>query len=169
MKTIWIMRHAKSDWSHAGLADIDRPLNNRGRRDAPLVGRWMGSLAKQPDLVVSSPARRARQTVALLTDAFSYTGEMRVWEDLYPGSAASSIAALQGLPQRHRHVLLVGHNPNMEELVSGLVSEGALRLKVPTATVILLAANIENWSQLAAGIAELRGMVTPKMLRRNTD
>ena len=168
MKTIWIMRHAKSDWSHPGLADFDRPLNKRGRRDAPCMGRWMRALAKQPDLIVSSPACRARQTAELVASALPYSGDILIWEDFYPGNAASSIASIRALSQEFRHVLLIGHNPNMEGLSSELVSEGALRLRIPTAALIMAVADIGRWSELSAGIAELRGMVSPKMLHRKS-
>ncbi len=166
MKNIWIMRHAKSDWSHPDLADFDRPINKRGRFDAPLMGQWMGTLAHRPDLIVSSPARRARQTAELVAKALPFSEELQFWEDLYPGSAEITIAAIRELSEELKSILIIGHNPNMEALASTLTAGGALRLKVPTAAVIMLTADIGSWAALSDERAELQGMVTPKMLRR---
>ena len=168
MKSIWIMRHAKSDWSHGDLSDFDRPLNKRGLHDAPAMGRWMGTLAKTPDLIVSSPAHRARKTAELVAQALPFSGELRFWEDLYPGNAASTITALRGTDERFHHILLIGHNPNMEGLVSTLAAGGSLRLRVPTAAVIMLVANIGSWAELSPDIGELHGMITPKLLRQDS-
>ena len=128
MKNIWIMRHAKSDWSHPDLTDFDRPINKRGRYDAPLMGQWMGTLSHRPDLIVSSPARRAKQTAELVAKALPFSEELRFWEDLYPGSAATTIAAIRELSEELQSILIIGHNPNMEDagrgLRDGLINQG---------------------------------------------
>ena len=164
MKTLWIMRHAKSDQADGSLADIDRPLNRRGDRDAPELGRWMKKHGGPPQLVACSPALRARQTAELVVRGCGYPGSPVVWEHLYPGSPDSTLQALRGLDDGLDHVLLVGHNPHCEDLVSALTAGGRLALRLPTATVALIACPCDRWGDLAWGDARLEGLVSPKTL-----
>jgi phosphohistidine phosphatase len=174
LKRIWIMRHAKSDWSSPELSDFERPLNKRGKRNAPSMGKWMRKTGQSPDLIVSSPAERARQTVQLVCRQLGaavsgsagggYEGAIEWWEEMYPGIVQQTIEHLKNLGADAKHVLLVGHNPHMERLVSALVSEGSLRVRLPTASIAVLHSDIENWQELEPATTELRGLVTPRLL-----
>lgn len=164
MKMIRIMRHAKSDWSRPSLRDVDRPLNKRGRRDAPRMGRWMREHGSTPGLVVSSPALRARETAEAVCAAMGYEGEVRFRGELYPGSVRTTFEVLASLPPDVDHVLLIGHNPHLESLVSALAAGGRLQLKLPTAAVALLECDVERWAGAGERSAVLRGLVTPKQL-----
>ena len=121
MKTILFLRHAKSDWSDPGQADFDRPLTKRGLEDAPRMGQALHLLQCVPDVILSSPATRAKQTTELLVRACGYGASIH-WEDsFYGGISHDLITAMQRLPDTLERPLLVGHNPCLEETVSALL------------------------------------------------
>jgi phosphohistidine phosphatase len=111
-----VLRHAKSDWS-GGVADHDRPLAGRGRREAALAGRWLGQNAADIDLVVCSSAKRARQTWKLVAKQLDNVPPSRVDDRLYAASVRGLLAVVRKLPDSARAVLLIGHNPGLEELI----------------------------------------------------
>ena len=114
MKTILILRHAKSDWSDPELVDFERPLAKRGLTDAPQMGEILALFEVRPDKILSSPARRARQTAELVAQSCGYHKSIQ-WEDsFYGGSSAHLIAALQNLSDKVERPLLIGHNPTLE-------------------------------------------------------
>jgi phosphohistidine phosphatase len=153
VKRLLLMRHAKSDWTDAVLEDHDRPLNDRGRRDAPRMGRLLAAEGLVPDLVVCSTAVRARQTLEGLA-AGGGLGEAAVVHEasLYlasPGTilavARAAVGDAGGEPER---VLLIGHNPGMEELASRLAGRF---VRFPTATVAVCDLATIDWADLDAG------------------
>jgi phosphohistidine phosphatase len=117
-----VVRHAKSDWSH-GLPDRERPLAERGRRDAPAIGRWLVDHVGQPDLVVCSPATRARQTWHLAGSCLTSRPPVRHEERIYHASPDDLLSVLAGLPDEARSAVLVGHNPGLADLVALLSGE----------------------------------------------
>jgi phosphohistidine phosphatase len=166
MKTIWFMRHAKSDWSDPSLADFDRPLNQRGMKDAPLMGRWIKAGGQLPDLIISSPATRARLTALSVAKACHYDREnIEWWEDFYPGDVGATLDHLKRAAPGKEHILLIGHNPALEELVSCLTSSRKLWLKLPTAAIAMLSADIDGWTQLGPGKCQMTGLIAPKFLK----
>lgn len=172
MKTILFLRHAKSDWNNPGLADFDRPLAKRGMKDAPRMGSVLIRYGCMPDLVVSSPSLRTRQTVELSLLENGYQGEI-LWErSLYGGSVFDYLALIQSLPESVESPLLVGHNPGMEETISSLIvprthslAEGS-HLRVPTAGLAMLDTDITHWSELKAGSCVLRWFLIPKLVKK---
>lgn len=164
MKNILILRHAKSDWS-SGLSDIERPLNSRGQKDAPFMGTIIKKLSVQPDIILSSPAKRARQTAEAVAKNFDFKHEITFIEEFYHGNHNSIINNLQKLPSNTNTVLVVGHNPTLEELVSSLTSDGSLNLRMPTATLVLVNMYIENWQSLAVGNGTIEWVLQPKVLK----
>lgn len=117
-----MVRHAKSDWSQA-LPDADRPLAERGRRDAPAIGAWLASHVDRIDLVVCSPARRANQTWRLAGAALDPPPPVRYDERMYGAGPAQLLTVLAELPDDTRTVVLVGHNPGLSELVTQMSGE----------------------------------------------
>jgi phosphohistidine phosphatase len=146
MKTVLILRHAKSSWKDENLPDRERPLNKRGREDAPKMGALLGKHDLLPDLVLSSPALRARSTAELVIQESGYEGEVEFRETLYSFDAEPYLEALGGLADSFQCVLLVGHNPAMEELVEALTGE---YLPMPTAALAQIELPVEHWSKLS--------------------
>ena len=146
MKTLLVLRHAKSSWKEDSLPDRERPLNKRGREDAPKMGALLRKQDLLPDLVLSSPARRARSTAELVIEESGYDGEVEFRETLYSFESGSYLKALSELADTCQRVLVVGHNPAMEELVEALTGE---YLPMPTAALAQIELPIEHWSELA--------------------
>lgn len=145
MKTLLILRHAKSSWKKTGLPDHDRPLNKRGQRDAPRMGLLLRDLGLVPDLILSSPARRARQTAQTVAEESGYEGEVLLEPAFYPGDPEDFVAVLQQLPPNPQRVMVVGHNPGLEALLEDLT--GAYE-RLPTAALAQVRLPIEDWREL---------------------
>lgn len=173
MKTILLLRHAKSDWGDPGLADFDRPLAKRGLKDAPLMGEALALFDCVPDTIVSSPAQRARQTAELVAKACGYPPKNIQWTDsFYGGGRADMIVALQRLPNQIESAMLIGHNPTLEETAVTLLAanaggdgDGAINLRVPTAGLLCLEADITAWAELEPGDTILRWFLLPKLVK----
>lgn len=131
MATLIVVRHAKSDWS-TDLPDHERPLAPRGRRQAPLTGAWLAGHLPDIDLAVVSPATRAQQTWALVADCLHSRPPVRVSEELYSGTAWDVVT---GLDASLSTVALVGHNPDLEDLVSSLTGR---RIALPTSALAVI-------------------------------
>lgn len=145
-KVLYVMRHAKSDWGEPGLADIDRGLKKRGKRAAKTMGRWALDEACVPDLVICSPARRARMTAKRFCAACEYDGEMIYQDVLYGGGVAAYLGSASNLGQDAESVMLIGHNPTCEEIALDLT--GRLT-HVTTANILGFKLPIDDWRQLA--------------------
>lgn len=160
MKTLLILRHAKSSWKDESVPDHDRPLNKRGRRDAPRMGEILRQEGFQPDLVLSSDAVRARDTTRLALEAAGFDGEVEYRESLYAFEPGAYLQALSRLDDAIDQVLIIGHNPALEELLSGLTGEHYL---MPTAALAHLELPVEHWSQISFGMrARLANLWRPK-------
>jgi phosphohistidine phosphatase len=141
-RTLLLMRHAKSDWNDANLSDFDRPLNNRGRRSAPLMAQWLAEHDLVPDIVLSSTARRARETAEIVIQTLQYSGPTQWSERLYHASPATLTEAIEQGDNNCRRLLLVAHNPGMESLVSSL---GETFAAMPTAAIAWFEFESETW------------------------
>ena len=147
MKTLILVRHAKSSWTDPALPDRDRPLNDRGKRDAPKMARRLARDNLKPDLILSSPARRARKTARILAKALDYDFEdIRLDDGLYAVEADDLTEVIRRLGDKPQCVMLVGHNPELTELAHGLSSKIAY---MPTCAVAVFEFEIRSWS--AAG------------------
>jgi len=145
MKTLLLLRHAKSSWKHPELSDHDRPLNKRGKQEAPRVGAWLRAQELVPDLIISSTARRARETAEKVAEASGYEGEVELDEALYLADPEDCIAALRDVSDQHACVMVVGHNPGLEMLLETLTRSDDL---MPTAAVAQVSLPVERWRQL---------------------
>lgn len=145
MKTLLILRHAKSSWENNELSDHDRPLNARGLRDAPNVGKWLRNEGLIPDAVLSSTAKRARQTAEAVAEESGCAGELQLCGELYEGGPEAYLEAIRCLPSGVDCALVVGHNPDLEELVDILTGES---VRLPTAALAHLQLDIQGWQEL---------------------
>lgn len=146
MKTLLILRHAKSSWGDPTLADHERPLNARGTRDAPRMGQLARDEGLCPDLIISSDAVRARVTAEAMAEAIGYRRQILLDARLYHASPAEILAALRSaVPHDVSTVMIVGHNPGLEELVAQLTGEPE---HLPTAALARIDLAIDTWSDL---------------------
>jgi phosphohistidine phosphatase len=155
------MRHAKSSWGDPSLADFERPLNERGRKAAPLVGRFMRKQRLRPDLVLSSPAERARQTAALVIEAAGLKAPLRYDERIYEATPSRLAEVVSQVEEAVGELLLVGHNPGLAGLLELLAGESR---RVPTAALARVALDVEKWGRLRAGVGRVELFVRPKDL-----
>ncbi|MFB9641176.1 SixA phosphatase family protein [Agromyces lapidis] len=160
MKTLYLVRHAKSDWGDPLLDDHDRPLNDRGLRDAPAMGRRLAERGVRPDRIVTSTAVRARSTARLLARTLGI-GDDHVVEErkLYAASDRSILAVAAGLDDALDVAMLVGHNPGMSDAVGELTGEW---VELPTCAVVECRVGVDAWAELVEGTGELVGVDTPK-------
>ena len=161
MKRLLLLRHAKSSWAEAGLEDFERPLNERGLRAAPLVGHYLLAQKIRPDLILCSPAERARQTAALVAEAAQLSVPLRYDERIYEATAARLLEVVSQTEEAAEEALLVGHNPGMEELLELLAGESR---RMPTAALARLRLNVEKWADARPDCARLESHVKAKEL-----
>jgi phosphohistidine phosphatase len=161
MKTLVLVRHAKSSWKDASLADRDRPLNRRGKRDAPKMGDELADLVGAPDLIVSSPAARAIATARIVADVVGYPVD-GIREDgrMYEASPAEILEVIRELDDERDRVFLFGHNPGLTDLVNEL-SEPAVD-SVPTCGAVEFRLAAERWADLSRATVRRVAFVTPK-------
>lgn len=161
MPTLLVLRHGKSDWDADHAADVDRPLAPRGRRGAATMGRYLAAAGPLPDLAVTSPARRARDTLTLASEAMGWDGPVRVAASFYGRGPAAVLDELGRLGPDVDTVLVVGHEPTWSTLIGALT--GA-RVRFPTAAMARLDADHASWAEIGPGAAELTWLVTPRTL-----
>jgi len=145
LKTLLILRHAKSSWRDSELADHDRPLNKRGKQDAPRIGNLLRREDLVPDLIVSSSAKRAHKTAELVIEASGYEGELRLDDELYAADPEGILDALQSLADDYERVMVIGHNPGLEELLELLTGEWQ---RLPTAALAQVKLRLDSWQDL---------------------
>jgi len=145
MKTLLILRHGKSSWKKPDLSDHDRPLNKRGKSDAPRMGRLLKEEDLVPDLILSSTAKRARKTAEKAAAASGYAGEVRPEEALYLAGPDAYIQLLKLVKDDCERVAVVGHNPGMEELLQTLTGVAEA---LPTAALAHVELPINRWREL---------------------
>jgi len=144
MKTLIILRHAKSSWKEAGQSDYDRPLNKRGQRTAPAMGKLLAENNMLPELIVSSSANRAKETVELLIAGSHFEGQVIFDDDLYLAPAAAYVETAAAIGDEYSSVMMVGHNPGLEQLVSDL--SGSDRT-MPTAAMAHFELPVQRWAE----------------------
>lgn len=145
MRTILVLRHAKSSWSDPGLSDHDRPLNKRGKQDAPRIGELMRFEELFPDIILTSSAKRAVMTAKLIIESSGYEGDLVVSRDLYAHYPEAYVEQLQALDTPYQCAMVVGHNPGVEELVEMLTGEWS---RMTTAALAHIQMPIDCWEDL---------------------
>lgn len=147
MKTLLILRHAKSSWDDPTIDDHNRPLNPRGLKTTPLMGRLVKEKNLVPDLILCSTALRALQTAQLIADSSGYKDEIRMIRDFYPGDTDSYIKALDSQDAELTSIMIIGHNPGLESFLEHLTGRKEI---MPTAALAQVRLPIDAWSQLTA-------------------
>ncbi len=162
-RILTLVRHAKSSWGDAGMQDIDRPLNPRGLRDAPRMAAWLAQQIAPPDLILSSPAQRARSTAEAMAQAFGLEAKnIRIEDWIYYRGAQAWLEGVQSLEDRLESVLLVGHNPTISDFGSRLLHSDSLSFA--TCAVCTLELPAESWALVSNEPAEMRFYQSPKGL-----
>ncbi|HXT62512.1 MAG TPA: histidine phosphatase family protein [Pyrinomonadaceae bacterium] len=164
MKTLLLLRHGKSSWDDPGMEDFDRPLNERGVQDAKLSGKYARAQKLKPDLVLSSPATRAKSTTELFMAAAGLKNPPAYDERIYEASARRLMQVLSEFDDDYESVLLVGHNPGFEDLCERLTG---VAKKVPTASLTCIDLKIDKWAAPKGGKGKLKWRITPKKLKKD--
>lgn len=166
-----LLRHAKSAWPD-GVDDIARPLADRGRRAAPLMGAYLAKRRLAPDLVLVSPARRTQDTWSLVRKLLPETTVARTETRIYGASAETLLAVIREMDATINTLMIIGHNPSLEDLARSLLvsreGEHAERLleKYPTAGLAVFDFDGADWSAVEPGKGRLKTFVTPKSLAK---
>jgi phosphohistidine phosphatase len=161
-KQLVLMRHAKSDWSGMAGNDFDRPLNNRGYRDAPLMGLRLANVQHfKPDFVISSPAERAKLTAQYVCEQLPYEEEKLVFEqDIYEASPRTLLRITNELDDKYEKVLLVGHNLGLTHYAEFLTK--TVIGNIPTAGIVSISFEIDSWKMVSEGLGRLDWFIYPK-------
>ncbi|PQM27978.1 histidine phosphatase family protein [Sphingopyxis lindanitolerans] len=172
MKTLTILRHAKSGWDVQVERDFDRPINARGRRGAELIGQYVKRQAMPVDRIVASPAVRVTETLDIFQPAANLDSVEPVWDRrIYLASAATLIDVIRDTGKDAAHLLISGHNPGLEDLALMLVPEAdggdlraAVEEKLPTSALVRLELDIADWRGLDVNMARITAFVRPRDL-----
>lgn len=165
-----LLRHAKSDWGDQQLADIDRPLNSRGKTASVTMARYIRDNRLLPNLVLCSTAQRARETLALLLPSMPQEAHIQLISDLYWKSEDGYSTLIRKHGGRAQNLMLVGHNPATEDTALDLAGTGApeamadIQEKYPTAALAVIDFDIADWSELGSGTGHLERFVKPRDL-----
>jgi len=165
MKTLFLLRHAKSSWKDDNLDDIDRPLKKRGLGDAQMIGKVIRQKEISFDQIVSSPAERAKQTTQLVAMSAGSQAEIKYDERIYEAGMRRLLTLISKLDNAANTVLLVGHNPGFEELLKTLTGEAH---SMPTAALAGIEFELDDWSQVKARTGKLTLLLTPRELRNES-
>jgi phosphohistidine phosphatase len=163
--TLYLLRHAKSDWSDPALPDDARPLSKRGRRDTQRLASFLESAPIRPSLILCSTARRTRQTLEPLIGPLG-NPPVELEEDLYGAPLEALLDRLHAVPATVSSVMLIGHNPGLQELAVKLTRPGpkrpALEAKFPTGALATISSTAKSWGELAPHSARLSRYITPR-------
>lgn len=161
MKVVYFVRHAKSSWADPSLRDFDRPLNKRGLRDAPFMGKLMNTKEKQPDALISSPALRAKTTAYFFADALGIeNSQVELNPAIYEATVEELIAIVQQLPDTYETVMLFGHNPALTSLAN--VFSGTPIANIPTCGLFKVEATPGHWAAFKEANGRLTAFYYPK-------
>ncbi len=164
MKTLYLIRHAKSDWSDESLSDFDRPLNKRGMKDAPLMGSKLADKGIRPGLIIASPAVRAKTTAIAFAKALSYPlDSIRYDHALYASDIETILSIIRDVSDSVDTLFVFGHNPEFTECANYL-SNGDIE-NIPTCGVVEMRLREDDWKSIGANSTELSGFYFPKKYR----
>ncbi len=161
-KTLLLMRHAKSDWSNSMVDDFHRPLNKRGRKDIPGMARLLKCFGPMPDRILASPAVRAHETAEGIASEFRFTDGIQYEDQLYLASAGTLIQYAINQSDHVDHLLLIAHNPGMEECLQQLCGCHA---RFPTGAIACVASQSNTWSTIGKGSCTLQWFAGPQLVR----
>ncbi|MDP3300405.1 MAG: histidine phosphatase family protein [Sulfuricurvum sp.] len=161
MKTLYIIRHAKSDWSNPLLSDFDRPLNKRGEKSAPFMGNVLAKAHIHPDLILSSPAVRAQMTAIEIAIKVGYDSDSIVYnERLYAADCTAIERVLQSISSNHKTVFLIGHNPGLTEFAQYI--SGHSIENIPTCGIVCMTLKEDDWNSIGKNSTQFISFDYPK-------
>jgi phosphohistidine phosphatase len=152
MKTLFVVRHAKSSWDNADQSDFDRPLNERGKRDAPRMGKRLKEKEIHPDLILSSPAKRALSTSKKIAAILKFDKDkIKKYEKLYHADEDGILSVLRNQKDKHETVMIFGHNPGLTDFVNALMNDSQDIENIPTCGIVAFKLDISSWKDLTWG------------------
>lgn len=161
---LFLCRHAKSSWSEPGLADKERPLNERGKNDAPLMGNILKNKQEFPDLIISSPAKRALKTAKLIAEKLDYkTKNIEVNKNLYMAGINEFIDVISNINKDHKNVMLFSHNYGITDFAN-YISNSDIQ-NIPTCGIVKISFVIKNWQEIQNTKGNLQYFIYPKMFK----
>jgi phosphohistidine phosphatase len=161
MKTLYLARHAKSYWKDQSIPDFDRPLNKRGKRDAPFIGEVLKGKKVRPDLIISSPARRTKKTALAIAEKIGYPAKKILFsEELYEASSTIIIKVIKKIDEKYNSVIIFGHNPGLT-LLNNHISDHYID-NIPTCGVLALQLN-KKWIDLEKNTCKFLFFEYPKL------
>ena len=161
MKTLYLARHAKSSWKYPDLDDFERPLNKRGRRNAPFMGKILKNLKVAPDLITSSPANRAAMTARIMADIINYPLEkIRYSESIYEFSENALISVVKNIDDTVNKAMVVGHNPALNGLANYIGDQPISN--IPTCGVYCIELGITSWAKIGPRCGKAKFFEFPK-------
>ena len=161
MKNVWLIRHAKSSWKDLSLSDFDRPLNSRGKRDAPFMGERLQTIGFMPDKVFSSPAKRARLTAMEICNSIFFPIEDIQLEQMIYGAETSDLLHLvNNLDKDTNTVCIFGHNPTLTDFSNYLSGDNIYN--IPTCGIVEISFETDHWSEISRDLGELVRFDYPK-------
>jgi len=161
MKTLYLVRHAKSSWKYPNLDDFERPLNKRGHKNVPVIGKVLKKLKVAPDLVISSPANRAATTARMIAAAINYPlGKIRYSEAIYEFNEKALIHVVKQIDDAVNKAMVVGHNPALNGLADYIGDQSIGN--IPTCGVICVELDILSWANINAHCGKLKFFEFPK-------
>ena len=161
MKTLYLLRHAKSSWDDASLRDFDRPLNKRGREAAARIGARLQAEKLNEPFIICSPAARTRETAKIVLQNANLTSEPHFDERIYEASLRDLMQVVAEIPDEQNLVIMIGHNPGFEELSAALTGE---HHSMPTCGLAKIEFKPESWKDVKAGEGKLAWFIVPKEL-----
>ncbi|MFC2088804.1 histidine phosphatase family protein [Calditrichota bacterium] len=161
MKTIYLTRHAKSSWDYPELDDFERPLNERGRRDAPFMGSILKKLKIKPDAIVSSPATRAATTARIIANQLSYPLEHIYYNEILYGADETELSQIiKTVQETTKSIMIVGHNPGLTDFAHYIVNNDITN--IPTSAVFGATLEIDKWKNFARDCGKFEVFEYPK-------
>ena len=161
MKTLYLLRHAKSSWNDSSLRDFDRPLSDRGREAAERIGKRLASEKLHAPLLLCSPALRTRETAEIVLKSSKLRAEERFDKRIYEASLRDLTQVISDIPDDKQLAILIGHNPGFEELLAFLTGE---HRRMPTCALAKIRFDVASWGEVRTGEGDLEWFITPKEL-----
>ncbi|MEP6945440.1 MAG: histidine phosphatase family protein [Acidobacteriota bacterium] len=163
MKTLYLLRHAKSGWPDSSVGDFERPLSARGEKTAPFVGALMKENGLLPQTIISSPAKRARETAELVAETLEFADDIIFDQRVYEASPMRLIAIVSEIGNELDSAMIVGHNPGMEGIIWYLTGKME---PMPTAALAQIQLPVDRWNEITEGCGTLTEILRPKDVAR---
>ena len=159
MKTLHLLRHAKSSWKDSTLKDFDRPLNKRGKLSANFIAKKLMAENFKPDLIYCSPAKRTKETYKYLNSTLNFKTSLDYKDEIYEAHYSTLLNLINNVDSKHNSVLLIGHNPGLSNLASELTNTN---INLVTCNIISIEFEVENWDEVFNGCGEISRLDFPK-------